>query len=117
MSRTPVEVGADGSVYAAGGTFNSGAGQPDALLLKFTSDGTLLWAVTWGGPSPEALADMAIGADGGVYLVGETSSFFWNDRVRRKVCAGRYAALAARLGDHGGCDPEFKRRLGRRHRQ
>lgn len=74
-----VEVGADGSVYVAGGTFNSGAGQADALLLKFTSDGTLLWAVTWGGPSREALADMAIGADGGVYLVGETSSFFWND--------------------------------------
>ena len=74
-----VEVAADGSVYVAGGTFNFGAGQADALLLKFTPDGLLVWARTWGGASRDDVADMAIGADGGIYLTGETSSFFWND--------------------------------------
>jgi uncharacterized delta-60 repeat protein len=74
-----VEVAADGAIYVAGGTFTFGVGQADALLLKFTSDGTPVWARTWGGASRDALEDITIGADGGIYMVGETSSFFWND--------------------------------------
>jgi len=74
-----VEVAADGSVYVGGGTFAFGVGQADALLLKFAPDGTIVWARTWGGPSREDVADVAIGADGGIYMVGETGSFFWND--------------------------------------
>jgi uncharacterized delta-60 repeat protein len=74
-----VEVGPDGSVYVAGGTFAFGAGQADALLLKFTSDGAFVWGRTWGGALHDAAADAAIAADGAVYLVGDTSSFVWND--------------------------------------
>jgi uncharacterized delta-60 repeat protein len=76
---TTIEVGPDGSIYVAGGTFTFGAGGGDALLLKFSADGTLLWSRTWGGGLRESLADMAVSADGSIYIVGETSSFFWND--------------------------------------
>src|SRR2546430_6921669 len=63
-----VKVAADGNVYVAGFTFTFGAGQGDALLLKFAPDGTLLWARTWGGAGFDNARDLAIGADGGIYI-------------------------------------------------
>lgn len=74
-----VKVAADGNFYVAGFTFTFGAGQGDALLLKFAPDGTLLWARTWGGAGFENARDVAIGADGGIYIAGDTNSFVAND--------------------------------------
>src|SRR5205814_680948 len=74
-----VAVATDGSVYVAGGSFNDGVGQGDALLVKFSPTGKLLWDRTWGGPNFDAARDVAIGTDGGIYIAGETNSFLAND--------------------------------------
>jgi uncharacterized delta-60 repeat protein len=73
------DVGPDGSIYVAGLTSAFGTVQSDALLLKFTPAGDLVWAKTWGGGGFDAARDVAVGADGGIYLAGETNSFEAND--------------------------------------
>jgi hypothetical protein len=74
-----IAVGSDGSVYVAGTTFTSGAGHADALLLKLDAAGDVVWAQTWGGPVGDFAHDLAIGADGGIYIAGDTDSFAAND--------------------------------------
>jgi hypothetical protein len=74
-----VAVAADGSVYVAGGSFNDGVGQGDAILVKFSPKGALVWARTWGGANFDVARDVAIGTDGGIYVAGETNSFLAND--------------------------------------
>jgi uncharacterized delta-60 repeat protein len=78
-SPRAVEVGSDGSIYVAGVTFGHGAGGGDALLLKFSSDGAIVWARTWGGFGRDALEDMAVAPGGAIYLAGGTDSFSWNN--------------------------------------
>jgi uncharacterized delta-60 repeat protein len=75
-----VAVGADGSVYVAGVTFTfDPGGQGDVFLLKFSADGRLQWQRTWGGTGFDVGHDVAIGSDGGIYVAGDTNSFFAND--------------------------------------
>lgn len=59
-----------GNVYAAGSTSSFGAGGEDVLLLKYASDGSLIFSRTWGTAGEEAAADIALAPDGGVYVVG-----------------------------------------------
>ena len=47
--------------------------------LKFSPAGRLIWQRTWGGPGFEIAHDVAIGADGGIYMTGEANSFLAND--------------------------------------
>ncbi len=47
----------------------------NALLLKFTPEGSLLWNRNWGGRSGDEAAGVAVGADGTVFLAGNTNSF------------------------------------------
>jgi uncharacterized delta-60 repeat protein len=70
-----------GSIYIAGSTVDLGAGSGDATLVKFASDGSFLWDRTWGGPIDERGRDVAVAADGSVYVVGEGNSFFGNDAI------------------------------------
>jgi uncharacterized delta-60 repeat protein len=72
-------VGPDGGIYLAGSSSAFGFPQSDAVLVKFTPDGDLAWARSWGGSGFDAARDVAVGADGGVYIAGETNSFFAND--------------------------------------
>jgi uncharacterized delta-60 repeat protein len=65
-----VAVASDGSVYVTGSTFVGGNG---ALLLKFSSDGSLLWQRAWGGNAHGE--GVAVAADGSVYVTGATRSF------------------------------------------
>jgi len=61
----------DGAVVVAGHTDSEGAGKNDVLLLRYTADGTLVFAHTWGGPLDDTVAGIAL--HGGVaYLAGET---------------------------------------------
>jgi uncharacterized delta-60 repeat protein len=60
-----VAVGAGGSVYVAGSTFVAGHGP---LLVKFSSDGAMLWQRTWGGVG--AAQAVAVAPDGSVYVTG-----------------------------------------------
>lgn len=62
-----VAAASDGSVYVAGSTFVGGNG---ALLVKFSSDGALLWQRTWGGNG--SARAVAVALDGSVYVTGAT---------------------------------------------
>ena len=67
-----VAVATDGSVYLAGTTSHNGV---DAALVKFDSNGNLLWERTWGGVEADGASAVATGTDGSVYIVGRTTSF------------------------------------------
>jgi uncharacterized delta-60 repeat protein len=69
---TDVAVASDGSVYVTGSTLGNAE---DALLVKFSADGSLLWQKRWDTGATERAEAVAIGADGSIYVVGGTSSF------------------------------------------
>jgi Domain of unknown function (DUF5122) beta-propeller len=68
-----VAVAADGSVYLAGTTTSDN--DVDAALVKFDSNGNLLWERTWGGVEVDGANAVATHTDGSVYIVGRTTSF------------------------------------------
>src|SRR5262245_54656823 len=72
VTDTSVAVGPGGSVYVAGITADGGG---DAVLLKFDSNGNLLWQRAWGGPELDSAAAVATHSDGSVYVAGHTTSF------------------------------------------
>lgn len=59
----------------AGGRFDPRDSDLNALLLKFTPEGGLLWSRNWGGRSGDEGTGVAVGADGTVFLAGNTNSF------------------------------------------
>lgn len=70
-----VAVDSVGNVYVAGATTSFGAGGMDALLVKYTPTGALLWAKTWGGARDDYAIAVAVGPDGYIYVTGWTLSF------------------------------------------
>jgi hypothetical protein len=69
-----IRVDNSGNIYLAGGTL-FGAGDYDALVLKFDMDGNLIWSKTWGGPGFEFAYALSLGCDGNIYVAGEAGSF------------------------------------------
>jgi hypothetical protein len=67
-------VDSNGNIYLGGGTL-FGAGDYDALVLKFDSNGNLIWSKAWGGSGFEWTRGLSLGCDGSIYAVGETRSF------------------------------------------
>ena len=74
-ARGGVAVASDGSVYVAGGRFDARTSDLNALVLKFGSDGSLLWNRNWGGRSGDDAAGVAVRADGAIFVSGNTNSF------------------------------------------
>src|SRR6188768_840881 len=72
-----VAVAADGSVYVTGSTRSFGAGGEDAVLLKYGTNGSLIWQRTY-GTAPDDLNSgvesgigVAVAPDGsGVVMLG-----------------------------------------------
>ncbi len=52
----------------------------DALFVKLTLEGDVLWEQTWGGDGYEQALSVALADDGGFYVFGETSSYGAGDR-------------------------------------
>ena len=77
---TGAAVDAQGNVYVSGLSFaiNEGANDTEALLIKFDPSGAAIWARAWGGAGFDAARAVATASDG-VYITGETNSFFAND--------------------------------------
>lgn len=65
-----VTVGPDGSIYLTGFASISGVGQ-HIFLVKFTSDGSVVWASTSGGVAESGL-DVAVAPTGNIYVTGST---------------------------------------------
>lgn len=69
---TDVAVAPDGSVYVTGSTLGVAG---DAVLLKFSTEGSLLWQRRWDGGGTERGEALAVDSAGSVYVVGGTNSF------------------------------------------
>ncbi|MHA1428436.1 MAG: SBBP repeat-containing protein, partial [Candidatus Helarchaeota archaeon] len=74
-----VEVDADGFVYVTGYTASFGAGNSDLALIKFASNGTKLWNITWGGPLNEVGYGIAVDPTGSLYVAGTTPGLMLTD--------------------------------------
>jgi len=72
LGRSGVAIGSDGSVYVTGISANN---QNDAVLIKFSANGDLLWERTWGGAASDAGFAVATDVDGFAYIAGTATSF------------------------------------------
>jgi len=72
----------DAEILAAGATnhLHVPPYSGDALLMKLTLDGNLVWERTWGGAGYEQALAVAPAGDGGFYVFGETDSYGAGDR-------------------------------------
>lgn len=77
---TGAAIDAQGNIYVSGlsSVINQGANQTEALLIKFNPSGAVVWAQAWGGAGFDAARAVAVSGDG-VYITGDTNSFFAND--------------------------------------
>ena len=67
-----VALAGDGSVYISGSTIGTGG---DALVLKLSPEGSLVWQQKWDGSGNDRAEAIAVASDGSVYVVGSTTSF------------------------------------------
>ncbi|MBN2549486.1 MAG: hypothetical protein JXB15_10035 [Anaerolineales bacterium] len=67
----------DGNILVVGATnhLHMPPYSGDALFMKLTLDGDVLWEQTWGGDGYEQAISVALGEDGGYYIFGETDSY------------------------------------------
>ena len=73
-SNRPLGIAISGdSLYVCGDTNSFGAPEYDAFILKMDESGNPLWARTWGTERSDAFFDIAVGSDGSVYAVGNSS--------------------------------------------
>jgi len=72
----------DGNILAVGATnhLHMPPYSGDALFVKVTLDGDVLWERTWGGGGYEQADSVVLAEDGGYYIFGETDSYGAGDR-------------------------------------
>jgi len=75
-----VALAGDGSIIAVGltwstdGDFPPSHGKQDALIAKYSPDGTQEWAKTTGGSDDEEFSSVAVAGDGSIIVAGYTRS-------------------------------------------
>ena len=103
-----VSVGPDGSVYAAGTTPRPGLiGNFDVVVLKITSDGSLVWQRTYAsGEVVDPRGGMTVAPDGSTYIAGAIQTV--------KANRADIAALIVKLSTNGDLlfDKQFDGRGG-----
>ena len=72
----------DGNVFTVGTTNHRHVApyEGDALFMKLTLDGDVIWERTWGGEGYEQAWSVTPANDGGFYVFGETDSYGTGDR-------------------------------------
>jgi hypothetical protein len=62
------------NIYVTGTTNNIGAGDNDAILLKWDAAGNVIWAKTWGNSNPNT-GDKIVGNGPFLYMIGDTDYY------------------------------------------
>jgi hypothetical protein len=76
-----IALDASGNAFITGYTRSYGAGGEDAFLLKYDSDGNLLWYKTWGGYVDEYGQGIAVDGSGNAFIAGTTYSYGLGNRA------------------------------------
>ncbi|MCL4551586.1 MAG: peptidoglycan DD-metalloendopeptidase family protein [Bacteroidetes bacterium] len=63
------------NIYIVGSTSSFGSGWYDVLILKFDSNGSLIWSKTWGGSSYDAGYGISIDSNDNLIISAESYSF------------------------------------------
>lgn len=72
--------------YVLGGSAETPAGDRNALLSRWTSDGELVWTTPYGGAADDELRDVLTCASGGYSAVGVTASYSdWTEAYHLRV--------------------------------
>ena len=69
-----VAIDNDGNTFVAGSSLSS-TSSFEAVILKYSPDGTLLWRKTWGGTNIDIAQGVTTDAGGNAYVTGRTRSF------------------------------------------
>ncbi|WP_461864836.1 NHL repeat-containing protein, partial [Thermococcus sp.] len=70
-----VKVLPDGSIIAVGYTNSAGVGGKDVLVMKLTSNGSVVWAKIYGGSYYDGAYAVALAPNGDIIVAGWTLSF------------------------------------------
>lgn len=70
-----IKQNSDGGFITAGYTNSFGAGDYDVFVVRLSSDGSIVWGKTYGGPQFDATNNITRTSDGGFALAGRSSSF------------------------------------------
>lgn len=69
-----VAVSSSGNVYVSGYTNSQGAGNSDALIAKYDTNGTIQWQRSLGGSGNEEALGVCVDSSENVYITGYTTS-------------------------------------------
>jgi len=70
-----IAVDSDNNIYIAGYMNISGKGVYDAVLLKYSPNGNLLWNTSWGGADDDGGFAIAIDSNNNIFITGITNSY------------------------------------------
>ena len=70
-----VKLDSEGSAYLTGYTTSFGAGEDDAILVKYNKYGYYRWSTTWGGADDESGEDLIVDSAKNTFVTGFTESF------------------------------------------
>ncbi len=65
----------NGNTFVAGSYDVGSFSDAEAIVQKYSPDGTLLWVKTWGGDEDDFAYGVAVDNDGNAYVTGQTHSF------------------------------------------
>jgi len=90
----------NGDILVTGGTWSYGEGYEDIIVYKVSSEGTVLWQQTYGGPFSDRPYSIQSTADGGAIICGETWPWL-NDIFLLKIDAQAHEVWTMTYGgDH-----------------
>jgi hypothetical protein len=75
----------DGAYIAVGSTSSFGAGKSDFLVMKFDSQGQIIWQKAYGGTGDESAGLVSQTPDGGFLVVGHTTSFQPEEETAQEI--------------------------------
>ncbi len=86
--------GSDNYLYAAGYTRSFGIGSSDVLVVKMNENGSLVWALTIGGPYSDEANSLYLDNENNIYIAGKTASYGY----------GIYDAFVAKISSNGSLE-------------